>query len=134
MGSPPRVRGKLWPRVIRQVCHGITPACAGKTILEQWAFQVFEDPPPACEGKTRKYVLLLASIWDHPRVYRENDKQRSDVADRLGSPPRMRGKLVLYNPLFSHLGITPACAGKTLRVQRLLTVSRDHPRVCGENQ
>ncbi|MTR98696.1 hypothetical protein GMC93_01825 [Streptococcus parasanguinis] len=59
MGSPPRVRGKLWPRVIRQVCHGITPACAGKTILEQWAFQVFEDPPPRVRGKHESTSFFL---------------------------------------------------------------------------
>ena len=30
-------------------------------------------------------------------------------------------------------GITPACAGKTLRLPRFQQLGRDHPRVCGKN-
>ena len=50
----------------------------------------------------------------------------------VGSPPRVRGK-VLYDMVATGLlGITPACAGKSsVRAvnSRLLW---DHPRVCGE--
>ena len=45
----------------------------------------------------------------------------------------MRGKLRLYSCLENRLGITPACAGKTLRRLKSDAQTRDHPRVCGEN-
>ena len=49
-----------------------------------------------------------------------------------GSPPRVRGKVVL--PYFENrrLRITPACAGKSLPLSWLYYCARDHPRVCGE--
>ena len=31
------------------------------------------------------------------------------------------------------LGITPACAGKTYQAHLVISVARDHPRVCGKN-
>ena len=49
-----------------------------------------------------------------------------------GSPPRVRGK-VMAIPLGALMqGITPACAGKSLRFLRACLRRRDHPRVCGE--
>ena len=55
--------------------------------------------------------------------------------DRLGegSPPRVRGKQEgAVNSAFS-IGITPACAGKTLTKDNAPIKEKDHPRVCGEN-
>ena len=49
-----------------------------------------------------------------------------------GSPPRMRGKGTQFLSNLRCVGITPACAGKSLVRELLLIVSRDHPRVCGE--
>ena len=34
-------------------------------------------------------------------------------------------------PDLPYLGITPAHAGKTLRMQRYIPTVRDHPRACG---
>ena len=45
----------------------------------------------------------------------------------------MREKPVLAKSLADGAGITPACAGKTLRQNADLTIFRDHPRVCGKN-
>ena len=50
----------------------------------------------------------------------------------LGSPPRMRGKVVNCIELFSHFGITPAYAGKRRQKRGLKSQYGDHPRVCGE--
>ena len=50
-----------------------------------------------------------------------------------GSPPRVRGKLVVFGCVRFAAGITPACAGKTHIAPRLFLTFRDHPRVCGEN-
>ena len=51
----------------------------------------------------------------------------------LGSPPRVRGKHIAIHNLAPDMGITPACAGKTLAVDNMELTIEDHPRVCGEN-
>ena len=50
----------------------------------------------------------------------------------LGSPPRVRGKVELHHQDQTHVGITPACAGKSDdKFQHEIPI-QDHPRVCGE--
>ena len=49
-----------------------------------------------------------------------------------GSPPRMRGKVKDLRDGLGLERITPACAGKSGRFDRLSGCPRDHPRVCGE--
>ena len=70
-GSPPRMRGKGWRTATPSCMRGITPAYAGKSVLQ-----------PARGPQTR----------DHPRVCGE--KSFMGFSDFLiaGSPPRMRGK------------------------------------------
>ena len=83
----------------------------------------------------------------------KTDNRSLGTNRRLGSPPRMRGKLgdVTSNFIFSRitpadagktcfafvffcvLGITPADAGKTDYNVAFFVQSRDHPRGCGEN-
>ena len=49
-----------------------------------------------------------------------------------GSPPHMRGKAFLRQCRNCRIGITPACAGKSLRrCEKCLPLS-NHPRMCGE--
>ena len=45
----------------------------------------------------------------------------------------MRGKLSALGSAWTNLGITPADAGKTVRVIKSGMRTRDHPRGCGEN-
>ena len=49
-----------------------------------------------------------------------------------GSPPRMRGKGVVYVFVPEKLRITPAHAGKRESRQQGHTITWDHPRTCGE--
>ena len=49
-----------------------------------------------------------------------------------GSPPRMRGKACSFVNSFSHVGITPAYAGKSESIPPTVSEVWDHPRVCGE--
>ena len=51
----------------------------------------------------------------------------------MGSPPRVREKHKLAVHDEAHLGITPACAGKTKTYLLQNDLGRDHPRVCGKN-
>ena len=89
----------------------ITPACAGKSV-------------PALSSGLRR--------WDHPRVCGEKYSYVAGYVTKKGSPPRVRGKVLFcYQPCI-RLGITPACAGKSLSFRITFQVHRDHPRVCGE--
>ena len=50
----------------------------------------------------------------------------------LGSPPRVRGKGPCRDINAGNIGITPACAGKSIRPCTGWLPMGDHPRVCGE--
>ena len=93
IGSPPRVRGKHDWIYTGYKNGGITPACAGKTVVPA-------SPNFCCK--------------DHPRVCGENAVGNVPRDDEPGSPPRVRGKLLLKVRLLSSKRITPACAGKTV--------------------
>ena len=47
---------------------------------------------PADAGKTSPTERTRRNAWDHPRGCGENLTDRKNAAERLGSPPRMRGK------------------------------------------
>ena len=71
IGSPPRMRGKQQAALMRWTQAGITPADAGKTILQP-CFVFFTQ--------------------DHPRGCGENPPYKECKKCSQGSPPRMRGK------------------------------------------
>ena len=110
-GSPPRMRGKGQPLYIVVSESGITPACAGKSLVRE---------------------LLLIVSRDHPRVCGEKMVSMIPHRRSRGSPPRVRGKVQPLGERGSQAGITPACAGKRRSIGRLSQPTRDHPRVCGE--
>ena len=87
---------------------------------------------PAYAGKSRECAQGLTPVQDHPRVCGEKGSAVRVINGKLGSPPRMRGKVMDTSPLCSLSRITPAYAGKSLTIQKMTTRSRDHPRVCGE--
>ena len=101
LGSPPRVRGKLQCFLKILLVHRITPACAGKTVRQ---------------------ILFTSLSRDHPRVCGENIEGKFREGKKEGSPPRVRGKQTLGAALYRSRGITPACAGKTLRKWRISVV------------
>ena len=110
-GSPPRVRGKVRPGVVRGHEGGITPAYAGKRVHSE------------LEGPRSE---------DHPRVCGEKHTHLNGTFLNLGSPPRVRGKARLSCRSPRPGGITPAYAGKSLGFRWCCYVCWDHPRVCGE--
>ena len=112
-GSPPRMRGKL---------NGVR------------RYARFVRITPAYAGKTRVQILRGGQHQDHPRVCGENIRRRKRQTRRVGSPPRMRGKLCQELHGIFDRGITPAYAGKTPRRGCKVRRRRDHPRVCGENR
>ena len=105
------MRGKVYSKGVGQIYSGITPACAGKSC-------------PFCRN--------WSSCWDHPRVCGEKPMQLSSTSAPSGSPPRVRGKGSCGQLTRLLIRITPACAGKRLRLGCRKSETKDHPRVCGE--
>ena len=110
-GSPPRVRGKDLGLINRHLAKRITPACA---------------------GKSHPWTPRSRSSRDHPRVCGEKILFTVRASATLGSPPRVRGKAPGGNCTARAHRITPACAGKSLPPDHVLSLAGDHPRVCGE--
>ena len=105
------MRGKV-PFVRMAAFHlGITPAYAGKR-------------PWSSSGRTTRR--------DHPRVCGEKLPVGFFSWSISGSPPRMRGKVLVLVVEDLHSGITPAYAGKRSFLDLHPNPVWDHPRVCGE--
>ena len=133
MGSPPQVRGKQRIALFFFGICGITPAGAGKTVLELRVFSFVPGSPPqvrgkpkcgkkpppwtritpAGAGKTAWAARSLPPKKDHPRRCGENFHKVLYRFLCAGSPPQVRGKLWYVACLNSCIGITPAGAGKT---------------------
>ena len=101
IGSPPHMRGKLsQPQVVRSM-RRITPAHAGKT-----------------KGRFHGENVMP----DHPRTCGENFQIPNNIAEGIGSPPHMRGKLKFTPDGAEVVRITPAHAGKTCFRFRLIVL------------
>ena len=105
------MRGKALRRFCSWLPAGITPAYAGKRERHR---------PGAWPNE------------DHPRVCGEKLKIPCWIAPSVGSPPRMRGKVLASRWASVCCWITPAYAGKRLYASCGHGKGRDHPRVCGE--
>ena len=112
-GSPPRMRGRASFFSSCFGCSGITPAYAGKSSTLQCELPVPGDHPRVCGEEFMPYLMQGLS---------------------LGSPPRMRGRVIHHCEDFQQNGITPAYAGKSLQEDSTKLEPRDHPRVCGEER
>ena len=95
VGSPPQVRGKLPLLTAARYFLRITPAGAGKTLLSRIDFSRFRD---------------------HPRRCGENAMSVPPGLVFVGSPPQVRGKQTYMGYSFFNNRITPAGAGKTLKI------------------
>ena len=83
-------------------------------------------------GKARLRTLFACVKRDHPRVCGEKSWMNCIARRKLGSPPRMRGKVVAHGCVLLDVGITPAYAGKSKKCEKCRPGLWDHPRVCGE--
>ncbi len=133
-GSPPQVRGKLILGIGYGSSRGITPAGAGKTYSAcNFRNRLPGSPPrmrgklpslisaaitlritPADAGKTDYAQPAFAAEEDHPRGCGENYSPIDIFSSTRGSPPRMRGKPLIFVCSIGCIRITPADAGKTL--------------------
>ena len=110
-GSPPRVRG---------TAHGTNPGRPGERIT------------PACAGNSQKLNSPCNLDKDHPRVCGEQLACFCFCLTYKGSPPRVRGTGTGKRSSCRNKGITPACAGNRVLKTPVMALSKDHPRVCGE--
>ena len=94
-GSPPLARGILSFPAFRFGLLGITPACA---------------------GNTRGCIPMQGGNKDHPRLRGEYLSYGDRQARQKGSPPLARGIPGLCLSSAPAAGITPACAGNTLKL------------------
>ena len=111
VGSPPRMRGKV---------TFVFLACKPMRIT------------PAYAGKRHRSLLSCATTPDHSRICGEKDDDRHFGRTDEGSPPHMRGKVLCAALSVNLFRITPAYAGKSLRLLGFPRSSQDHPRICGE--
>ena len=87
---------------------------------------------PACAGKSLVFRRSQLRAEDHPRVCGEKSLLALYPLRTRGSPPRVRGKVFCKRQAAGYAGITPACAGKRLCCKFAVSCAKDHPRVCGE--
>ena len=88
---------------------------------------------PAGAGKTAEGIDRKRIRWDHPRRCGENISMDCVQIAMTGSPPQVRGKLLIAPFEIFSIRITPAGAGKTYLLLLVVKRERDHPRRCGEN-
>ena len=91
-GSPPRVRSRLQKFRVDDLAERITSACAEQTMTED---------------KRKRHR------WDHLRVCGADPPSFSILAAGVGSPPRVRSRLIVPAHVPYRRGITSACAEQT---------------------
>ena len=117
-GSPPPMRGKVKFKMPLIFIYRITPAYAGKRAT-MWIPSAFAK--------------------DHPRLCGEKAYFSMSSSSLKGSPPPMRGKVVVSIRGTGEGGITPAYAGKSAFQKRSYTHTEGSPPpmrgkvpVCGD--
>ena len=76
----------------------------------------FSGITPACAGNSGIVKDGASCTKDHPRVCGEQRMSAFDFWMVRGSPPRVRGTGVSCKMDLEQVGITPACAGNSLRI------------------
>ena len=71
---------------------------------------------------------------DHPRLRGEQQYDGKPHRIKLGSPPLARGTVSRSAYCSPFRGITPACAGNSYPLLRVLQGHGDHPRLRGEQR
>ena len=88
---------------------------------------------PAYAGKTTRPSSSISDTGEHPRVCGENGQHPKTPNSPMGTSPRMRGKHRVGKRYMESAGNIPAYAGKTDTERTPSCLSKEHPRVCGEN-
>ena len=70
---------------------------------------------PAHAGKSKSGKLSNGGFKDHPRTCGEKTSESTIFPTVLGSPPHMRGKVLICGVIVAAGRITPAHAGKRFK-------------------
>ena len=130
-GSP-RVCGEEGDRRRRAAVQCVSPPCVRGERRQQREVAGRGGITPASAGRSQVKLSRRARHQDHPRLCGEEDQSLLTTSSPTGSPPRVRGEVSLSLSTYPRPGITPACAGRSVRGVRGVRSSADHPRVCGE--
>ena len=76
---------------------------------------------------------LISPSWDHPRIRGEHFAMTIDRNAAMGSSPHTRGARILARSVRKWLGIIPAYAGSTIKLNNFCEDAGDHPRIRGEH-
>ena len=129
----PRVRGEDYTRAREdQADYGLPPRARGRQRRVE-GYGGGQGTTPACAGKTARPRGGRRRIRDYPRVRGEDPAVKLLAVQPMGLPPRARGRRRGRKFPARANGTTPACAGKTPWGGRLASVTRDYPRVRGED-
>ena len=93
---------------------------------------IFTRITPAYAGKRHTDPDAIFRHQDHPRLCGEKILQRCFLMFVQGSPPPMRGKVIIIICQDDFIRITPAYAGKSGETVSDFIRLWDHPRLCGE--
>ncbi len=89
---------------------------------------------PAYAGKSHVFPCSHALKKDHPRLCGEKIQLPFCFFWYGGSPPPMRGKVIVPTSAGTNRRITPAYAGKSIKKSKTYLLRWDHPRLCGEKR
>ena len=131
-GSPPQVRGKPSFTSTCSQPSRITPAGAGKTQDNLYHSRHKRDHPRRC-GENELSATVACRMRGSPPQVRGKPLVIVSAINFSGSPPQVRGKRGRAQKRCTSEGITPAGAGKTCFIIRIVARVEDHPRRCGEN-
>ena len=151
-GSPPPMRGKDGHVYRRVEWPGITPAHAGKSLIQRPHKAGARDHPRPCGEKQslRLWLLLVGGspppmrgkVWSVSPSGYVTGITPAHAGKRCPAwvharrtpdhPPPMRGKVAKSTYARMVVRITPAHAGKRISTVRAYPTMWDHPRPCGE--
>ena len=114
-GSPPHVRGPQYLLANYPPSAGSPPHVRGPHKHIEELVEI-EGITPACAGTTDTKEIIKGGTGDHPRMCGDHKQWQQYLRSMMGSPPHVRGPLLLVFLGIVLAGITPACAGTTLHM------------------
>ena len=139
LGSERRVAAWDHPRLCGAVCRGTIMAkmLLGSSPLVRGSSEAGVSPNrcpriiPACAGQFLSPMGGRPHSWDHPRLCGAVGIGGFTRLRSLGSSPLVRGSSAQQIPASVGDGIIPACAGQFMSNCTNMSLTRDHPRLCG---
>ena len=117
------------PPLIAAAC-GLSPRVRGNPEEEIDLYRA-ERSIPACAGEPDEGAVHHLLVRVYPRVCGGTVFSSTDVVEKTGLSPRVRGNLGVNAIRVAVPGSIPACAGEPHHLRGVCLLSRVYPRVCG---